>query len=109
MTPLATSQNVAARMGRWSARHRKIAIFGWLAFVLVAVAIGNVVATKSLDGADAEAGESARAAAIVERGGFGDSVDEAVFVEHETLAASSPEFRAVVADVVSMLEAADGV
>ena len=109
MTPLATSQNVAARMGRWSARHRKIAIFGWLAFVLVAVAVGNVVATKSLDGADAEAGESGRAAAIVERGGFGDTVDEAVFVEHETLAASSPEFRAVVADVVSRLEAADGV
>ncbi|MEA2128460.1 MAG: hypothetical protein QOJ85_1351, partial [Solirubrobacteraceae bacterium] len=26
------SQNFAARAGRWSARHRKIAVFGWLAF-----------------------------------------------------------------------------
>ncbi len=40
MTPLAESKNLAARMGRWSARHRKIAIFGWLAFVVGAVVIG---------------------------------------------------------------------
>ena len=33
MSPLKQSTNIAARMGRWSARHRKIAIFGWLAFV----------------------------------------------------------------------------
>jgi hypothetical protein len=28
------SNNVAARMGRWSAEQRKAAIFGWLAFVI---------------------------------------------------------------------------
>ncbi len=28
--------NFAARAGRWSAQHRKKAIFGWLAFVIVA-------------------------------------------------------------------------
>ena len=27
------SRNIAARAGRWSARHRKTAILGWLAFV----------------------------------------------------------------------------
>ena len=38
MSPLKRSNNIAARMGRWSANHRKKAIFGWLAFV---VALGR--------------------------------------------------------------------
>ena len=39
MSPLERSNNLAARMGRWSARHRKQAIFGWLAFVVVSIAL----------------------------------------------------------------------
>jgi RND superfamily putative drug exporter len=109
MTPLAKSQNLAARMGRWSAAHRKTAIFGWLAFVVVAVALGTVIGTKSLDPADSEAGDSGRALQIIDRGGFGDTVDESVFVESDSLRASSPEFQAVVADVAAKLSAADGV
>ena len=34
-----TSRNIAARAGRWSATHRKTAIWGWLAFVILAVFI----------------------------------------------------------------------
>ena len=109
MTPLAKSQNLAARMGRWSAAHRKTAIFGWLAFVVVAVALGSVVGTKNLDAADAEAGDSGRALQIVDNGGFDDTVDESVFIENESLPASSPEFKAVVNDVVAQLNAAEGV
>ena len=37
MSPLEHSTNIAARMGRWSAGHRKTAIFGWLAFVVAVV------------------------------------------------------------------------
>ena len=37
----------AARAGRWSARHRKTAIFGWLGFVIVSLVIGSAVGTKS--------------------------------------------------------------
>ena len=106
MTPLAKSQNLAARMGRWSAGHRKTAIFGWLAFVAVAIAIGSVIGTKNLDPADAEAGESGRALAMIDRAGFDDTVDESVFVQSESLKASSPEF---VADVVARLSATEGV
>ena len=36
----------AARAGRWSAQHRKKAIWGWIAFVVVAFAIGSAVGTK---------------------------------------------------------------
>ena len=32
------SRNIAARAGRWSAQHRKKAIIGWLAFVILAFA-----------------------------------------------------------------------
>ena len=39
--------NLAARMGRWSADHWKTATFGWLAFVLVAFALGGMAGTKS--------------------------------------------------------------
>ena len=41
--------NLAARAGRWSAQHRKTAIWGWLGFMLLAVAIGSGVGIKTLD------------------------------------------------------------
>ena len=41
-------QNLAARAGRWSAQHRKKAIFGWLAFVIVATLIGGNLGTKTI-------------------------------------------------------------
>src|SRR4029078_4984418 len=36
----------AARAGRWSAQHRKTAIWGWIAFVAVAFVIGGAVGVK---------------------------------------------------------------
>ena len=42
------TRSIAARAGRWSATHRKTAIWGWLAFVVVAFAIGGAVGTKTL-------------------------------------------------------------
>ena len=68
MSPLKRSNNIAARMGRWSARHRKTAIFGWLAFVVAAVVIGGVVGTKQLGENDTLPGESGKAARILEDG-----------------------------------------
>ena len=52
MSPMKRSTNVAARMGRWSARHRKTAIFGWLAFVVAAVVLGGALGTKQLTDTD---------------------------------------------------------
>jgi hypothetical protein len=53
--------NVAARMGRWSAQHRKIAIWGWLVFVVVAFMVGNAVGQRTADDAHLGVGESGRA------------------------------------------------
>ena len=58
MTPLAQSKNLAARMGRWSASHWKTAVFGWLAFVIAAFYIGNMVGTKNVSDSDSNVGES---------------------------------------------------
>ena len=51
--PPAPAHNLAARMARWSGQHRKKAIFGWLAFALIAFAVGmNVVGQKDISDVD---------------------------------------------------------
>ncbi|MGH3013570.1 MAG: MMPL family transporter [Gaiellaceae bacterium] len=109
MTPLATSKNLSARMARWSAAHRKLAIFGWLAFVVLALAIGNLVGTQQLRDEDTVPGESGRAAAIIDRGNFGETADETVIVQSDSAKASSPAFRAAVQDVVDRVSGFQGV
>ena len=52
-------------MGRWSAAHRRTAILGWLAFVIVSFAIGGMTGTKQIDLNDANVGESRTADRII--------------------------------------------
>src|SRR3954468_18176523 len=102
MTPARHHSNLAARMGRWSAAHWKTAVFGWLAFVIAALAIGMQVGTKQIDQQNANVGQSHRADNILREAGFeADPQTEIVLVQSKTLTAHSPEFRAVVGDVVS--------
>ena len=56
--------SIAARAGRWSARHKKTAIFGWIAFVLIAFMLGGSAGLKEMDDSDKGAGDSARAERI---------------------------------------------
>ena len=58
MSPLKRSNNLAARMGRWSEVHRKTAVFGWLAFVVAAVVIGRPLEPVPSD-SDLDVGEAA--------------------------------------------------
>ena len=51
-------RNLAARAGYWSAKHRKIAIGGWLAFVVIAFILGGAIGTKTLADEDTGNGES---------------------------------------------------
>ena len=53
-------------MGRWSAHHRKIAIFGWLGLVVVALLIGKAAGTIELKQNDAIPGESGRATRLID-------------------------------------------
>ena len=71
----AQSHNLAARMGRWSAAHWKTATFGWLAFVLVAFALGGMSGTKMID----EKFEHRKGSTVEDGTAFGDGeMDEAV-------------------------------
>ncbi len=92
-------RNLAARMGRWSARHWKTATFGWLALVLVAFAVGNVVGTKHVDPYTAGPGESGRMDRIL-NDGFKQPAGENVVIQSRSLRAGDPAFDAAVNDVV---------
>jgi uncharacterized membrane protein YdfJ with MMPL/SSD domain len=100
-------RNLAARMGRWSAQHRKTAIFGWLAFVIAAFAFGHGM-IKTLEKQESGVGESGRAdkAAF---DAFPKKAEESVLVQSKSLEADSPQFRAAVADVMQRLDAVPGV
>jgi RND superfamily putative drug exporter len=101
------AQNLAARMGRWSAQHRKKAVFGWLAFVLLALVIGmNAAPTETLVDEEAGVGESGQADETV-YDAFPKKADEMVLVQSDTLKADDPEFRAVVSDVQGRLNDVD--
>jgi uncharacterized membrane protein YdfJ with MMPL/SSD domain len=104
MSPLRHSTNIAARMGRWSARHRKIAIWGWLAFVVASFVIGMNVGLRTIDESDYNVGEARRADHIIRDGGFAvDEQSEFVLVESESRTARDPEFRAVVNEALVAL------
>jgi uncharacterized membrane protein YdfJ with MMPL/SSD domain len=104
------SQNFAARAGRWSAQHRKKAILGWFAFVILATVIGGMVGTKTLADEDTGNGESKRADQIVEAAGFPDQTGETVLVQgKDGLKVGDPKFTAAVDDVVSGLDNTKGV
>jgi uncharacterized membrane protein YdfJ with MMPL/SSD domain len=101
------SQNFAARVGRWSAQHRKAAIGGWILFVVLAVAIGGRIGQNDLDESATGSGESKRGDMIVEAAGFPDRATEQVLVQGRRSA--GPEVSAAVRDVVARLRRIDGV
>src|SRR5689334_10053674 len=94
-------RNIAARMGRWSASHRKLAIFGWLAFVISAVVIGTAVGQKTIDNQNNNVGQAHRADQILKQAGFNQSggLTEFVLIQNKKLTIQDPAFRAVVHDV----------
>jgi uncharacterized membrane protein YdfJ with MMPL/SSD domain len=105
MSPLQRSNNIAARMGRWSASHWKTAVFGWLAFVVAAFYIGNAVGTKNIKDDDYGTGQSHRADQILNEGfPKSDALTEIVLVQSPTKTVSDPEFRATVNDVVAAVK-----
>jgi uncharacterized membrane protein YdfJ with MMPL/SSD domain len=105
MSPLKRSTNLAARMGRWSAHHRKLAIFGWLAFVVASFAVGTAVGMQTIDQNDSNVGEARRADHIIRDAGFRlDEQMEYVLVQSDTKTAAAPAFRAVVTDAVATLD-----
>jgi RND superfamily putative drug exporter len=97
--------NIAARAGRWSAEHWKTAVSAWVAFCVVAIALGSVAGTRMLKQADTAAGGTHKAEQILKRAGFTDRAGESVLVQSTTQTVRDPAFRATVADVVRTVSA----
>jgi RND superfamily putative drug exporter len=95
--------NLAARAGRWSAAHWKTATFGWLAFVVAAVALGSVHGTTKLTDAEQTNGQAARAQQMLAAAGVKNRASENVLIRSGRLTTSSPDFRRTVADVHATL------
>jgi uncharacterized membrane protein YdfJ with MMPL/SSD domain len=105
MSPLKRSNNIAARMGRWSASHWKTAVFAWLAFVVAAFMIGGKVGTKSIKQEDTNVGQSHKADRIL-KAGFPqvDPQTELVLIQSTKLSVDAPAFRATVNEVVDAVK-----
>jgi uncharacterized membrane protein YdfJ with MMPL/SSD domain len=90
---------IAARAGRWSANHRAKAIAGWLAFVLLAVALAGGTGTKKLTTTETLDGQAAAASGTLDRAGFDRPAAEQVLVQSR--GALGPDGRAAIRDVVA--------
>jgi RND superfamily putative drug exporter len=101
-------RNIAARAGRWSARHRRIAVLGWIAFVVAAFMVGGRIGTERITAEQSAVGESGKAGRIVDKA-FPETVGEAVLVSSRALGADAPAFQRTVADVSDRLRATPGV
>ena len=98
----ATRQGIAARAGRWSARHRVLAIAGWVVFILIANNIGGNLGTRQLTTSETRDGESAAATRTLERSGFERPAAEQVFVQVPPGAdVRGPAGRSAINDAVS--------
>ncbi len=98
------AKGIAARAGRWSTENRKKAIWGWLAFVVIAVVIGGSVGSKELSDADTYQGESGRAEQALVDAGLDPPAGETVMIKSETLEAGDRQFDAAIADVESRID-----
>jgi uncharacterized membrane protein YdfJ with MMPL/SSD domain len=102
MSPLKYSDNLAARMGRWSSRNRKTAIFGWVAFVIVAIVLGTGVGLKQIDQSNNNVGQAHQADQILRQAGFkqSDPLTEIVVIQSKQQTISDPAFQSTVSDVI---------
>src|ERR1700754_806457 len=99
-----SSQNLAARAGRWSAQHRKTAIFGWLAFVVIALVAGLAAGTKQIE-QNSGPGETGRAAQDLNRAFPHDEVEEKVIIQaKDGSTVKAADYRSTIKDVTAQLK-----
>ena len=96
-------RNIAARAGRWRCAPQT-AIFGWLAFVIAAFAIGGAVGTKHIDSYDGGNGESGRADKVLGQK-FQQPAGERVLVQARDGRATDSQIRSAARDLSARLTA----
>src|SRR3954447_9381141 len=100
-------RNLTARAAHWSSQHRKVAIFGWLAAVIVAIGLSGALGLNTLKAQDAGVRESGHAAKVEAAAGFFDRANENVLIASRNgeTKVNSPAFRAAAADVIGVVRA----
>ncbi|GID30239.1 MMPL family transporter [Paractinoplanes brasiliensis] len=94
-------KGIAARAALWSARHRTLAILGWIAFVIAVTVLSGQFGTVEATGADQGHGDSRKADRIVEAAGFPERpAGEMVIVQNR----AGDDRTAAVADVTAGLK-----
>ena len=99
--------NITERAARWSATHRKRAIWGWLGFVfalLVLIMGAQVVKQKDISTVDSFSGESQQAERALTDAGLRPT-EEVVLIQSKDSTATDPEFEALVGRTASELKA----
>jgi uncharacterized membrane protein YdfJ with MMPL/SSD domain len=104
-------RNLAARAAHWSANHRKTAIWGWLGFVFLLLAVimgGKALEQKQLSNVDQFSGESHQAERALTDAGLRPT-EEVALLQNRQSDASDPAFKALVADTAAKLRATEHV
>jgi uncharacterized membrane protein YdfJ with MMPL/SSD domain len=97
-------RNLAGEAGRWSAKHRRKAILGWLAFVVVAFVVGGAVGQRYLTKPEMGNGESAHGLRIYTKA-FPNEAGEQVLIQGKGgVRIGSPAFTAAVQEVAGRLQ-----
>src|SRR5215211_7898257 len=98
--------NIAARAARWSAAHRKRAIWGWLGLVVALLAVfmwAQVVEQKQIKLVDTFSGESHQAERALTDAGLRPN-EEVLLIQNKDASASDPQFQVVVANAAAKLK-----
>jgi uncharacterized membrane protein YdfJ with MMPL/SSD domain len=100
--------NLAARMARWSAHHRKKAIVGWLAIAVLLFAVSFASPMKKIVSEISGPGESGRADTILYED-FKQPAGESVLIQSRPLTADAPAFKAAVLALINGVSTLDEV
>ncbi|MER0242319.1 MMPL family transporter [Streptomyces sp. HSW2009] len=100
-------RGIAARAGSWSARHRWVAVGGWVVFVILSLAVGSMTGRVDVSGSEQTPGEAGRASAILDDAGITNPAGEMVLVtaREQGAKATDPEVKTAVREVISAVRA----
>jgi uncharacterized membrane protein YdfJ with MMPL/SSD domain len=98
-------KNIAARAAQWSSNHRKLAIWGWLATVVVLVGVflgGGLIEREDISTVDTFSGESQQAERALTDAGLRPT-EEVLLIQSDSVGARDPAFEAIVAQSAAAL------
>jgi RND superfamily putative drug exporter len=98
------SENFTFRAARWSAAHRRLAVLGWLAFVIVAFVVGSAAGMVTLKGSEGENGQSRAADQILAQQFPSKRAGEDVLFESRSGPIAATGYRAAVSELVARLQ-----